>query len=110
MSRDEISARLHRESPRALPKLYRSGFRASAWRARLSAAILPRTRRRGLRGVALSSRKMIRTGARINRQCGSDLAFPEKFGGPFDFRWQAFVHRTIQRGLLEHFAMRRIRR
>src|SRR5438876_5249452 len=34
--------------------------------------------------------------------------FPEKFCRPIDFRRQTFVHRTIERGLLEHFALRAI--
>jgi hypothetical protein len=34
--------------------------------------------------------------------------FPEKFYRTIDFRRQAFVHRTIERGLLEHFALRMI--
>src|SRR6266511_5405403 len=36
------------------------------------------------------------------------LTFPEKFYRTIDFRRQAFVHRTIERGLLEHFALRMI--
>jgi hypothetical protein len=36
------------------------------------------------------------------------LPFPEKFYRTIDFRRQAFVHRTIERGLLEHFALRMI--
>jgi hypothetical protein len=35
-------------------------------------------------------------------------SFPEKFRGPIDFPGQAFVHRTIERRLLQHFAVRRI--
>src|SRR5207248_10039903 len=38
------------------------------------------------------------------------LPFPEKFGRAMDFRRQTLVHRTIERGLLKHFAMRRIGR
>ena len=44
-SRHKISTRLHRQSARALPELYPGRFRKSAWRARLSAAVLARKRR-----------------------------------------------------------------
>src|SRR4029077_4628586 len=53
MSRDKISARLHREPARPLPKLHPSGFGESPGRARLSAAVLARKRRGRLRDVAL---------------------------------------------------------
>jgi hypothetical protein len=35
----------------------------------------------------------------------STLPFPEKLRRAIDFRGQTFVHRTIKRGLLEHFSM-----
>lgn len=34
--------------------------------------------------------------------------FPEEFRRPIDFRGQTFVHRAIERRLLEHLAMGRI--
>jgi hypothetical protein len=34
------------------------------------------------------------------------LPFPEKFRRAMNFRWEAFVHGTIERGLLKDFAVR----
>src|SRR6266478_65239 len=48
--------------------------------------------------------------ARRPRQAGSLSSFPEKFRRPMDFWRQTLVHRTIERGLLEDFAMGRIGR
>jgi hypothetical protein len=36
--------------------------------------------------------------------------FPEKLRRPTNFRRQAFVHRTIERGLLQDFSLRMIGR
>ncbi len=38
------------------------------------------------------------------------LPFPEKLGRATDFRRKAFVHRTIERGLLKDFTVRMIGR
>jgi hypothetical protein len=38
------------------------------------------------------------------------LPFPEKFRRAIDFRWEAFVHGAIERGLLKDFPLRMIGR
>src|SRR5438445_8483665 len=48
--------------------------------------------------------------ARRPRQAGSLSSFPEKFRRPMDFWRQTLLNRTIERGLLEDFAMGRIGR
>ena len=35
-------------------------------------------------------------------------SLPEKFRRAMDFRWEAFVHGTIERGLLKDFSLRMI--
>src|SRR5205807_2097588 len=58
MSRHKISARLHREPARPLPKLHRSGLGQGPRRARLSAAVFTRTRRGGFCEVAAANGKI----------------------------------------------------
>ena len=38
------------------------------------------------------------------------LPFPKKFRGAINLRWKAFVHRTIERCLLQDFPLRMIGR
>ena len=51
---------------------------------------------------------LLSKGAGVSRTPNS--SFPEKFRGTTDFGRKTFVHGTIERGLLEHFAMRMILR
>ncbi len=61
----------------------------------------PEIRRQSRFGLATHS-----TFARETRA----LPFPEKFRRAMNFRWEAFVHGTIERGLLKDFPVRVIGR
>src|SRR5438105_14868994 len=99
MSRHKISARLHRKSARALPKLHRSGPGQSSQRARLSAAILTRTRRTRLRPVAVSGGKI--TASDPHESTASPArTFPEKFRRTIDLRRKTVVHLAMEPRLL----------
>src|SRR5678816_2157884 len=120
MSGHEFSTRLHRQSARALSKLHTSRSYECAQLAWVQAAVSPGRRRARLHAVVVSrwnvvfchsersrgifgSKQLEMSRLRSTRQRSS---FPEKFRGAVDFRWQTFVHRTIEGRLLQHFAMR----